>query len=191
VTPQGGSSPSTPRPPVETAVEAPLVVVTVGTDHHRFDRLVRWMDHWYSQQPGEIRVVAQTGTAQQSRVFPCQPYLAPGDLEEAVGAATAVVSHGGPATIMGVRSLGLMPIVVPRDARLDEHVDDHQQRFARWLAARGEIALATTEAELCGRLDAAIADPTTYRLAASDVDPTAHTVERFGALVDQLLERRR
>jgi UDP-N-acetylglucosamine transferase subunit ALG13 len=178
-------------PPVETAVNAPLVVVTVGTDHHRFDRLIRWMDHWYSRQPGEVRVVAQTGTAQRSRVFPCQPFLAPAELEEAVDAAIAVVSHGGPATIMGVRSRGLMPIVVARDSRLDEHVDDHQQRFARWLAARGEIALATTEAELCGRLDAAIADPTTYRLAASDGDPAARTVERFGALVDELLEGRR
>ncbi len=177
--------------PVETAVDTPLVVVTVGTDHHRFDRLIRWMDHWYSRQSEEVRVVAQTGTASRSRVYPCEPYLAPADLEAAVGAATAVVSHGGPATIMGVRSLGLMPIVVARDSRLDEHVDDHQQRFARCLAARGEIALATTEAELGGRLDAAIADPTAYRLTATDGDPTARTVERFGVLVDELLERRR
>jgi UDP-N-acetylglucosamine transferase subunit ALG13 len=183
---------STPgRPQVETAVDTPLVVVTVGTDHHRFDRLVRWMDHWYSRQSAEVRIVAQTGTARQSRVFECQPYLAPAELDEAFGAATAVVSHGGPATIMGVRSQGLMPIVVARDSRLDEHVDDHQQRFARWLAARGEIALATTEAELCGRLDAAIADPTAYRLTATDGDSTARTVERFGVLVDELLERRR
>ena len=182
---------SPPRLAPETAIEAPLVVVTVGTDHHRFDRLVRWMDHWYSRQSTEVRIVAQTGTARQSRVFECQPYLAPGELDEAFGAATAVVSHGGPATIMGVRSQGLMPIVVARDSRLDEHVDDHQQRFARWLAARGEIALATTEAELCGRLDAAIADPTTYRLASTGGDPVARTVERFGALVDELLERRR
>jgi UDP-N-acetylglucosamine transferase subunit ALG13 len=188
VKPQRGSSPSTP---IETAVEAPLVVVTVGTDHHRFDRLIRWMDHWYSLQSGEIRVVAQTGTAQQSRVFRCEPYLAPGDLEEAVGAATAVVSHGGPATIMGVRSLGLMPIVVARDARLDEHVDDHQQRFARWLAARGEIVLATTKAELHGRLDAALADPAAFRLADGGVDVTKITVDRFGALVDELLGRPR
>jgi UDP-N-acetylglucosamine transferase subunit ALG13 len=176
---------------VDTAVDTPIVVVTVGTDHHRFDRLVEWVEDWFAGQADEVRVVAQTGTARPSTAFPCEPLLAPADLEGIVAVATAVVSHGGPATIMGIRKLGLLPIVVPRDPARDEHVDDHQQRFGRWLAARGEIALATTEAELHGRLDAALADPTAFRLPDGGVDPQADAVERFGALVDELLARRR
>jgi UDP-N-acetylglucosamine transferase subunit ALG13 len=176
---------------VDAAVGTALVVVTVGTDHHRFDRLVRWVEDWFAEQADDVRVVAQTGTAAPSIAFPCQPYLAPADLDEAVGLATAVVSHGGPATIMGIRSRGLLPIVVPRDPTLDEHVDDHQQRFGRWLAARGEVALATTEAELHGRLDAALADPSAFRLADGGVDPRAEAVERFGVLIDELLAGRR
>jgi UDP-N-acetylglucosamine transferase subunit ALG13 len=175
----------------DAPVGTPLVVVTVGTDHHRFDRLVEWVEHWFAERADEVRVVAQTGTARPSSTFPCQAYLAPAELEEAVNAATVVVSHGGPATIMGVRKLGLMPIVVPRDPARDEHVDDHQQRFGRWLAARGEVALATTEAELHGRLDAALADPAAYRLADGGTDPHAEAVERFGVLVDELLARPR
>ena len=175
----------------DTAVDTPLVVVTVGTDHHRFDRLVEWVEHWFAERADEVRVVAQTGTARPASSFPCQPYLAPAELEEAVTAATAVVSHGGPATIMGVRKLGRLPIVVPRDPAREEHVDDHQQRFGRWLASRGEVALATTEAELHGRLDAALADPSAFRLADGGVDPHAEAVERFGVLVDQLLARPR
>jgi UDP-N-acetylglucosamine transferase subunit ALG13 len=171
----------------DTAVETPLVVVTVGTDHHRFDRLVRWMDDWYAERGGTVRVVAQTGTAERSGAFPCAPYLAPADLDEAVRAATVVVSHGGPATIMGIRTRGLLPIVVPRDPVHDEHVDDHQQRFGRWLSARGEIVLATTEVELHGRLDAALAEPSAFRLADGPVDPRAEAVARFGVLVDELL----
>jgi UDP-N-acetylglucosamine transferase subunit ALG13 len=175
----------------DVAVGSPLVVVTVGTDHHRFDRLVAWVEHWFAERADDVRVVAQTGTARPSGTFPCQPYLAPAELEEAVTAATAVVSHGGPATIMGVRKLGILPIVVPRDPARDEHVDDHQQRFGRWLAARGEVALATTEAELHGRLDAALADPSAFRLADGGVDPHAEAVERFGVLIDELLTGRR
>jgi UDP-N-acetylglucosamine transferase subunit ALG13 len=176
---------------VDAAVGSPLVVVTVGTDHHRFDRLLRWMEHWFAEQTDDVRVVAQTGTALPSDAFPCQAYLAPAELDEAVTLATAVVSHGGPATIMGIRARGLLPIVVPRDPSLDEHVDDHQQRFGRWLSARGEVALATTEAELHGRLDAALADPSAFRLPEGPVDPRADAVARFGVLVDELLGRRR
>jgi UDP-N-acetylglucosamine transferase subunit ALG13 len=182
---------ASPWSAVDTAVGTPLVVVTVGTDHHRFDRLVRWVEHWFAERGGAVRVAAQTGTAAPSQSFPCEPYLSPPDLDEAVSAATAVVSHGGPATIMGIRTRGLLPIVVPRDPAHDEHVDDHQQRFARWLAARGEIVLATTEAELHGRLDAALADPAAFRLADGGVDVTKITVDRFGALVDELLGRPR
>jgi UDP-N-acetylglucosamine transferase subunit ALG13 len=175
---------------IDGVVGSPLVVVTVGTDHHRFDRLLRWTEHWFAERAGDVRVVAQTGTASPSDDFPCRPYLSPAELDEAVSLATAVVSHGGPATIMGIRSHGLLPIVVPRDPALDEHVDDHQQRFGRWLSARGEVALATTEPELHGRLDAALADPAAFRLPEGPVDPRADAVARFGVLVDQLLAGR-
>jgi len=40
---------------------APLVLVTVGTDHHPFDRLVGWIDRW--APPGRVRLVVQYGTA--------------------------------------------------------------------------------------------------------------------------------
>ena len=65
-----------------------------------------------------------------------------------MGSAAAVVCHGGPGTILGARHRGAVPIVVPRQHRLGEHVDDHQVAFSRRLAADGGgIHLAETEAE--------------------------------------------
>src|SRR5918993_5733368 len=41
------------------AVTAPvtpgLLLVTVGTDHHPFDRLVRWAAAWLAAHPGQLR----------------------------------------------------------------------------------------------------------------------------------------
>src|SRR3990172_6728958 len=45
-----------PAPPSD-----PLVVALVGTDHHPFDRLVRWMDDWAAER--SVRVVVQHGSA--------------------------------------------------------------------------------------------------------------------------------
>ena len=44
----------------------PLLVVTVGTDHHPFDRLITWIDRYRSQLGSELdlRLVCQHGTAQ-------------------------------------------------------------------------------------------------------------------------------
>ncbi len=39
----------------------PRVLVTVGTDHHRFDRLIGWVDRWAAAHP-EARVLVQHGT---------------------------------------------------------------------------------------------------------------------------------
>lgn len=57
-------------------------------------------------------------------------------VQELMRDARVVVTHGGPATIMQVLALGKVPIVVPRQARHGEHVDDHQVQFARRIADR-------------------------------------------------------
>jgi hypothetical protein len=43
---------------------APLVLISVGTDHHPFDRLVTWADGWLATRPeGSVRCVVQSGTS--------------------------------------------------------------------------------------------------------------------------------
>ena len=60
-------------------------------------------------------------------------------LEAWIRQARHVVTHGGPGAIMQALAAGKRPIVVPRDPRLGEHVDDHQIRFVQWLAARRPV----------------------------------------------------
>jgi UDP-N-acetylglucosamine transferase subunit ALG13 len=113
--------------------------------------------------------------------------MPPPDLHAALAAADAVVCHGGPATIADARQAGRVPIVLPRDPTLDEHVDDHQQRFARWMAERGQVELATSEPHLHKALDLAMVDPAAFRCdtGSAAVDVVAG---RFGDLVDGLLD---
>ena len=82
-----------------------------------------------------------------------------------------------------------MPIVVPRLGALDECVDEHQVSFAEHLAALGQIALATTEAQLHAEVDRALQQPELFRIEP-DSRHVAATVTRFGQLVDELLTRR-
>lgn len=168
----------------------PLIVVSVGTDHHPFDRLVSWMASWSASHPS-ADVFVQYGTARPPRGGVVGAALVPhGELLDAMSNATAVVSHGGPATVADARSAGLRPLVVPRRPELGEHVDDHQVRFARHLAAIGDAVVVETEAALQAELAEAVADPTRMRLAPADRDARA-AVERFAVLVDELQPRRR
>jgi UDP-N-acetylglucosamine transferase subunit ALG13 len=174
-----------------TAPEAPLLLVTVGTDHHPFDRLVRWAAAWLDRHPGRLRCLMQTGTsAPPTGATDWQAYLEYEALQAAMASAAAVVCHGGPGTILGARHMGAVPIVVPRRHRLGEHVDDHQVAFARRLAGQGgDIHLAETEAGLHRLLDRVVAEPAVFRAGPED-RATAGAVQAFGRLVDGLVGER-
>jgi UDP-N-acetylglucosamine transferase subunit ALG13 len=161
-------------------------VVTVGTDHHRFDRLMDWLERWDASRPGAIRWIVQHGSTRPlagADGFGIKPRE---ELLELLRAADVVVTQGGPGGIMDSRECGTVPIVVPRLARLDEVVDDHQVAFTRQLAGRGLVVAAESEAELHAALDRAVGDPAS--LAVGDhVSDVSQTVARFGAAVAQLL----
>jgi UDP-N-acetylglucosamine transferase subunit ALG13 len=125
----------------------PLVLVLVGTDFHPFDRLVDWAEDWLEPRRAMARLLVQHGTSAAPQVAEGRSYLDYADVQDAMSAATVVVSHGGPATLMQARAHGHLPICVPRDPALGEHVDEHQLRFARHLAAAGLVTLAESRSQ--------------------------------------------
>lgn len=160
------------------------VVVTVGTDHHPFDRLVDWVDAWAAAHP-EVDVFVQHGTAHAPRVAQGASLVQPDELHARVDAAVAVVTHGGLSSIMETRAAGFLPVVVARDPERGEHVDSHQQRFTAHQARLGRIRLVATEDELHD----ALADPDSLRLPAAATDVSAAVAE-VGGLIEDLVARR-
>lgn len=166
------------------------VVVSVGTDYHPFDRIVAWVDEWIADL-GELAptVLVQHGFTDASKLADNIDFLLYEDLIAALRSASAVVVHGGPATIFEARAQGHLPICVPRDPRRGEHVDGHQQRFARRLAEDGLVVLAESQGELHERLNEALAGPGRTRDIANEVPALGAMIE-LEAILDELqLER--
>ncbi|MBT1002468.1 hypothetical protein KIH31_07615 [Paenarthrobacter sp. DKR-5] len=127
------------------------IAVLVGTDHHPFQRAVDWADTWAARNPQDD-VVVQHGHSPAPRVASGVAFLGPADLAALMSGSDIVVSHGGPATISGARASGHLPLVLARDPRLGEHVDDHQQRFARWSGQRSLVVCVESVQELEARV---------------------------------------
>jgi UDP-N-acetylglucosamine transferase subunit ALG13 len=172
---------ATPLP----ATDGRLVVVSVGTDHHPFERLVTWSREWAIANP-TYRVVVQRGTVVAPEGVESHDLVPHDELRRLFASSTAVVSHGGPSTVMDARMAGRLPIVVPRDDSLGEHIDDHQMRFARHLARHGLARCATTRDEFFALLAEAIARPQEFRIARQELE-AASGVVKLGGVLDELL----
>ena len=171
--------------------DGPRFVVTVGTDHHPFDRLIGWINDWLEQHPERTQsFMVQWGSASVEPVCPGPRFLDVGQLNDLLDSADVMICHGGPGSIADAWARGQVPIAVPRLRRLGEVVDDHQVDFCRKLAGRGRVRLAEDPAALAGLLDEAIRDPARFRLHAPAADVDA-VVAQFDALVAELMSRPR
>jgi UDP-N-acetylglucosamine transferase subunit ALG13 len=168
-----------------------LVVVMLGTDHHPFDRLVDWTDEEARLRPG-TRFVVQHGATRAPVVAEGSPFLPVGRIRALLVEAAAVVCHGGPGTIMDARSAGHVPICVPRDPALGEHVDGHQQRFARLVHDAGIVRRATDRQGLHDALDALLADHASPHGAVAPTSTATHEARlRLAVELDGLVRSRR
>ncbi|MCW2797907.1 glycosyltransferase [Nocardioides sp.] len=122
-----------------------LVVALTGTDHHPFERMVRWVDA-AAVRHRDVHFLIQHGAARPPLVAEGHEFLGHDHLVALLSEALVVVCHGGPGTIMEAREAGHVPLCLPRDPRLGEHVDGHQQRFAAVVGAAGVVrAIATLD----------------------------------------------
>ena len=158
------------------------IAVLLGTDHHPFERLVRWAADL--SRVGDAEWFVQHGSTTLPAGLEGCPMLTADALAELLDGADAVVTHGGPGLIMEARAAGHLPIVVPRSPRLHEHVDDHQQRFAEHISDAGLAVVAHSKLELRLALLPALQEGRALQgLASNGRDPA----DAFGALVAGVL----
>lgn len=114
-----------------------MIFVTVGTHEQQFDRLIRKVDELKRDGAFQDEVIMQTGFSTYEPKFCTWSRLIPyQEMIKNVAGARIVITHGGPASFIMPLQIGKIPIVVPRQKRFDEHVNDHQLEFARNVAAR-------------------------------------------------------
>lgn len=166
------------------------VVVSVGTDHHPFDRLVRGVASWVRSRDDVARLVVQHGSSAPSCLGEDHDLLERQAMLALYRTCDVIVTQVGPGTIADVNSVGRRPIVVPRDPRFGEVVDDHQFAFGRFVQEMGYAWFAETTAELAAHLDASAADYQHTRLTVAPSDPEAATAA-FAQLVTDVMARPR
>lgn len=150
---------------MNSLIVQPQVVVSLGTDHHRFDRLVDWIDEWLSSSPSAPSCLVQHGASRAPRFAEGITRMPRQELLGLYRRATVVVVQGGPGSILDAREVGHVPIAVARRPELHEVVDRHQIAFSDTMAKYGNAMVVGSCEALAAAMDNALQHPETVRTA--------------------------
>lgn len=102
-----------------------MIFVTVGTQL-TFDRLITSVDKWAGENLNQ-KVVVQAGNGNVTSLnCELKKYLEPKEWEELFCNAEFVIAHAGMGTILKCLDANKPLIIMPRQASLGEHRNEHQ-----------------------------------------------------------------
>ena len=139
-----------------------ILLVSMGTDHHHFDRLSGWVESWLDTHV-DVRCVVQEGVSRVPRRAVGVGMLPREEFRSLIRKSSMYVCQGGPGSILDAVAQGVVPIAVPRLAARHEVVDDHQVSFTRKATELGWAHGVETEDALHQELDLALTAPETFR----------------------------
>lgn len=116
-----------------------MIFVTVGTHEQQFNRLMKEVDRLKGENIIKEDVIMQIGYSTYEPKF-CKwnKMISYEEMNENIEKARIVITHGGPASFLAPLQIGKIPIVVPRQKKFGEHVNDHQLEFCRIVAQRNQ-----------------------------------------------------
>lgn len=96
-----------------------------------------------------LDVVAQTADpAFVPQALAARPFMPPADFEDHVARCRMVIAHAGMGIVIAAASHGKPLVLMPRQARLGEHRNDHQMATARRFAGAPGLTIAEDDLAL-------------------------------------------
>lgn len=114
-----------------------MIFVTVGTHEQPFNRLITCIDELKKDGVIQEDVIIQTGySTYEPKYCTWEKLFSYQEMVKMVAEARIVITHGGPSSFIMPLQIGKTPIVVPRQKKYNEHVNDHQVNFSKAVAER-------------------------------------------------------
>ncbi|KSU30182.1 hypothetical protein N42HA_02906 [Lactococcus lactis] len=114
-----------------------MIFVTVGTHEQPFNRLIQKVDELVRDGKIKEEVFIQIGySTYEPKYTKWAKVIGYDEMADCLKKADVVVTHGGPSTYMQVLRLGKIPVVVPRQLKFNEHVNNHQLDVTKQVQAK-------------------------------------------------------
>ena len=131
--------------------------VTVGNATRPFKRLLEAVGKIAGELPQPVFVQYGAGSMSDCPGCTGAAFLDMAAFEQHVREAELLILHAGAGSVIHAVRAGKIPVIMPRRARLGEHVDDHQEEFAEELAKTGKVMVAHDAATMTVAVACALA----------------------------------
>lgn len=127
-----------------------MIFVTVGTHEQPFDRLIDAVDALVANKTIQEEVFVQYGYSKTPVYCGSSSMLPYDEMVRFMREARIVITHGGPSSFVMSLQNGKVPIVVPRQKKFGEHINDHQLEFCREVEKRQKNILVVEDTDRLG-----------------------------------------
>ncbi|MFJ2407542.1 glycosyltransferase [Pseudomonas sp. NPDC087814] len=144
-----------------------MIFCSVGTQAP-FERMLGYLHEWSHANP-QVPIVAQVGTNENDlgRITAYKTIAEP-LFSKNFNASKVIVSHAGMGNIIRSLELGKPIVIVPRDSRRGEHINNHQYDTAENFSDLPSVFIAHDKDAFFSAIDSAL----NYSSAESSLDFT-------------------
>ncbi len=160
-----------------------MIFVTLGTQKFQMNRLVKAVDELAeSGRVGEDFFIQSGVSTYKAKHCECKDFMDSSKYVENINNCSVLVTHAGVGTIVTALKLGKPVVVVPRLAKFNEHVDDHQTQIAKAFSDKGCVLSCENVDELADYIEKA----KTYEFKPYDVKQgnVEETILHFMSMFD-------
>lgn len=164
-----------------------MIFLTVGAERFPFDRLIKYVDEISLINNIGGRVFGQIGTSKYlPSNFEYKRFLSFKEMLDRLKESKIIISHAGVGSTILSFSLKKIPILVPRQHELGEHIDNHQIEFALKMSLLKKCITAYNRDELFDKI-------TNYDqiVNALKPDPSSSSTQLSKELLDIVSHKRR
>ena len=158
------------------------IFLSVGS-RFPMDRLVKLVDSYLAGHPDDTGIAQIGDSDYQASHLVTHNLLTPVEFRQHLTSADVFVSHAGIGNLLLSRELSKPIVIMAREFRYGEHINDHQLGTLKAFADQDFIFPATTD----NLIDTAIADAARWQPgAADDKQGSGILAERLGQYINEL-----
>lgn len=131
-----------------------MIFVTLGSQKFQFNRLLKEIDKLVEEGKVKEKIFAQIGYSDyKPKNYDYKEFVDRDEFQKQMSKSDIVITHGGTGAIITAVKQGKKVIAIPRLAKYEEHVDDHQIQIVEEFEKSGIIMAVYDTKDLKKALD--------------------------------------